>query len=329
MTPPALPVEQTTPRVAVVILNWNQPQLTLDCLASLQAMDYPNYSALVVDNGSADDSVARISATYPGVEVLALDENLGYAEGNNRGMAHALAHGADYVLILNNDTLVAPDMLSRLVAFAASRPCLGIAGPTMFCAEPADTLFAAGSGIDWQRGVTENRGMFRAAAAYPLPAAPEMVDFIAGCAVLATRRLIDSVGGLDSGYYLNYEDVEWCVRARRQGFEVWHVPQAVMWHRVSATFGLGSPANTYYMTRNALRFFWTNAPPASRPLAVASILARTLRTVGAWTIKPRYHSEVYRRRRDANILAVRDFLRRHDGKMGQDVAAICYPATQA
>lgn len=328
MTTYDLPDEQRAPRVAVVILNWNQAQLTLDCLTSVEDLDYPNYSVLVVDNGSADDSVAHIRVTYPGVEVLALGENLGYAEGNNRGLAHALARGADYVLILNNDTLVAPAMLSQLVTFAESHPRLGIAGPTMFCAEPANTLFAAGSGIDWQRGVTENRGMFRPAAAYPLPAAPEMVDFITGCAVLVRRHLIEAVGGLDSGYYLNYEDVEWCVRARRQGFEIWYVPEAVMWHRISATFGLGSPANTYYMTRNALRFFWTNSPPASRPLAVANILLRTLRTVGAWTIKPRYQSEAYRQRRDATLLAVRDFLRQHDGKMGQDVAAVCYPSTQ-
>ena len=319
-----MPTLVDAPRVSIIVLNWSQAQLTLDCLASLETLTYPNFWTVVVDNGSTDDSVARIRAEYPDVEIVALAANLGYAEGNNRGIAHALARGADYVLILNNDTLVAPDMLSVLMDFAVSRPGLGIAGPTMLCVDPPDALFAAGSVIDWRRGLTVNRGMFQPTTDYPRPSAPEPVDFIAGCALLISRSLVEMVGALDSTYYLNYEDVEWCVRARRHGFEIWYVPQATLWHRVSATFGQASPANTYYMTRNALRFFWTNAPLAYRMLAVSHVLARTLRTVGAWTLKSQYQSDAFRRRRDANLLALRDFLRGHAGSMGQDVAAVCY-----
>lgn len=312
------------PRVVVVVLNWNQPTLTLDCLVSLQSLDYENYHVLVVDNGSTDDSVARIRAAYPATDLLALPSNLGYAEGNNRGIARALALGAEYVLILNNDTLVAPDMLSQLVDFAATRPQLALAGPTVYCTDPPTTLFAAGGAIAWRDGLTTQRGMYQPETTYPVPTAPQAVDFVSGCACLVTRHFLETAGLLDPRYYLNFEDTEWCVRARRLGFEVWYVPAARLWHRVSATLGEASPANTYYMTRNALLFFWNNGPLAARPLALTRILLRTGRTVGAWSLKPAYRSDLFRRKRDANLMALRDFCIGRLGRMGPDVARVCY-----
>lgn len=320
----ARPALSSEPHVAIVILNWNQPGLTLDCLASLADIDYENYTILVVDNGSVDASVAQIRAAYPGIDILALPTNLGYAEGNNRGIEQALAAGADFVLILNNDTLVAPDMLSRLVAFAVAHPGLAIAGPTVYCMEPPTTLFDTGGTIAWRDGMVHHRSLYTPEVSYALPTAPEPVDFVTGCGVLVSRRFIEVAGPLDPRYYLNFEDVEWCVRAIRLGFEVWYVPQARLWHRVSATLGVASPANTYYMTRNALLFFWNNAPWHTRPLAMSHVLVRTLRTIGAWSLRRAYRSDVFRRKRDANLLALRDFCLGRWGCMGADVARICY-----
>ncbi len=312
------------PRVAIVILNWNNAPDTLACLRSVVGLDYPRYHVIVVDNGSTDGSADRICAAFPQVEVLRLEANLGYAEGNNVGIAQALAAGADHVLILNNDTLVHPSMLAGLVAVVEGFPRVGMAGPTMYCANPADVLFAAGSFIRWARGSLRHRGMFEPATRYAQLRRPEPVDFIVGCGVLVRRKVIETVGGYNPAYYLNFEDVEWGVKAWRAGFEVWHVPQAVMWHKVSATLGRASPANTYYMTRNALLFFWRNAPAHLRWLAVSRILLRTLRTVSAWTLKPQYRQEIFLRRRDANLLALRDFFQGRWGEMGPDVLRVCY-----
>ncbi|MBN1217557.1 MAG: glycosyltransferase family 2 protein [Anaerolineae bacterium] len=313
------------PLVYIVILNWNNAPDTIACLESVSNLDYSNHHPLVVDNGSIDDSVARIRASQPSIEILELKNNLGYAAGNNAGIHRALNTGAEYILVLNNDTLVAPGMLTELVGVAESNPKIGMVGPTMYCIEPPNTLFAAGCFIEWAKGETQNRGMFQPAITYPELKHPEPVDFIAGCGVLVRRELIETIGGLAPDYYLNFEDVEWAVRARRHGFEVWYAPQAIMWHKVSATLGQASPANTYYMTRNVLLFFWQNAPIHLRWLAVLRILIRTLRTISAWTLKTQYKTHAFRRLRQANMLALRDFFMGRFGQMGSDVITVCYP----
>ena len=233
---------------------------------------------------------------HPTVNILKTGENLGYAEGNNAGIRYAMDRGADYILVLNNDTLVAPTMLSKLVSVAESNPKAGMVGPTMYCTKPVDTLYAAGSFIDWKKGKTWNRGIYEPASNYENLIQPERVDFITGCGVLVRRQLIEEIGILDSTYYLNYEDAEWCERAHRHGFETWYMPQAIMWHKDSRSFGSGSPAHIYYLSRNQLLFFWQNAPQHLRWLPVSLILLSHLRTLIAWSLKSEYQSEIYHRR---------------------------------
>ncbi|MGQ9768597.1 MAG: glycosyltransferase family 2 protein [Anaerolineae bacterium] len=313
-----------SPHVTIIILTWNNAPDTLACLESVLQSDYPNYQVLVVDNGSTDDSVAQIRRRFPDTDVLQNGENLGYAEGNNRGIERALAGGADYVLVLNNDTVVAPDMLTRLIEVARSDPYAGIVGPVIYELGSPDKLCAAGSTIDWSRGEIEYRGMQRSVEDYSMPICPQQCDFLAGAGLLMSRECLEVVGCFDPEYYINFEDVELGVRARRRGFQVILVPQARLWHKVSASMGRASPSTTYYMTRNALRFFWLNAPGPIRGVAVGRILLRTVRTIGAWTFKPCYHTEWFRRKRDANLLALRDFFLGRFGKMGPDVARVCY-----
>jgi len=314
------------PYVYIVILNWNNAHDTLACLHSLTELDYPNYAILVIDNGSSDGSAERIRADNSTVEVMELATNIGYAAGNNAGIDVAVERGAEYVLILNNDTFVEPTMLSELVAFMESDPKIGMVGPTMYCADPNDTLFAAGSFINWSKGKTWHRGMFEEVSKYADLNSPESVDFISGCCLLVRRELIEVAGLFDPTYFLNYEDVEWAVRARRFGFDVMYVPQAVMWHKVSSSLGQASPANIYYTTRNALRFFLNNAPTHLRWLAISRIMGRTLRTVAAWTVKSQYQNGSFERRRRANLFALRDFFQGHFGKMGPDVTSVCSPS---
>ena len=313
------------PTIVIVILNWNNASDTIDCLDSLATLDYPNYRLLVVDNGSTDESVVQIRVRHPGMEILETGDNLGYAEGNNVGIRHAIQNGADYLLVLNNDTLVAPTMLTELVQFAEAHPQVGMVGPTMYCTDPADKLYAAGSFIDWAKGHTWHRGIYQPAAHYTHLNQPEPVDFITGCGVLVRRQLIEVAGVLDPIYFLNYEDVEWCVRARRHGFEVWYVPQAIMWHKDSATFEQGSPAHTYYLTRNRLLFFWQNTPKHLRWLVVSRLIFTILQTMIIWSLKSQYRSEFFQRKRQANLFALRDFFLGRFNKMGTDVSLICYP----
>jgi GT2 family glycosyltransferase len=313
-----------SPRVAVVILNWQNATDTLDCLASVAKLNYDNYQTIVVDNGSNDDSVVSIQTTFPEITLIALPENVGYAAGNNVGIHHGIDEGAEYVFVLNNDTLLASDMLQKLVVVLEENPQVGMVGPKMYCYQPDDVIFAAGSVIHWQKGNIFHRGMFVADTSWSDISHPEPVDFITGCGVLVRKSLIEIAGALDLSYFLNFEDVEWCVRARRMGFDVWYAPDAVMWHKISATLGESSPANTYYMTRNSLFFFWHNSPFGNRWATVFRIIVRTLHTSVAWSVKKQYHNEKYHRLRQVNLLALRDFFRGKLGKMGEDVAAVCY-----
>jgi hypothetical protein len=278
-------------------------------------LDYGNYHSFVVDNGSQDSSIAAINRAHPQTEVLSTGQNLGYAAGNNVGIRHALNRGAQYILILNNDTLVERSMLSQLVGVAESNSGFGMVGPTVFCTNPADRIFAAGSYILWRQGRICHRGMFQARDLYTLPVDPSPADFLVGCGLLVSRRMIESVGLLDEEYFLNFEDVEWALRARNCGFRIMHVPQAILWHKYSASLGVDSTANTYFMTRNGLRFFWQNSPRHLRWIAVPLILLRTLRTIGAWSIKSQYRGAAFRKRRSANLRALLDFLMGRSGPM--------------
>lgn len=314
------------PFVAVIILNWNNAADTLACLRSLAGLEYPGdrLRIVVVDNGSSDDSVAQIRTAYPSQELIETGENLGYAEGNNVGIRSALEQNPDHILILNNDTELRPDFLSQLVAEAESAPSIGAVGPKMYFAEPPDMVFAAGSLVEWKAGTLNQRGIWqRESVVGPLYSdTPEDVDFIVGCGVLFKREVFEQIGLLDPRYFLNFEDVDLCIRARRAGYRVRYTPEAVLFHKVSASLGQGSPRNTYYMTRNALLFFSTYLSGWQRWLTIVRIVWRNLGHIAVWTIKPRYRRSA-RNKRDANIFALRDALLGRFGKMGSEVEAVC------
>jgi GT2 family glycosyltransferase len=310
------------PRVGIVILNWNNSKDTVECLSSVFEIQYDNYFIVVVDNGSTDDSLEIISG-IPNIEVLPLPINLGYAGGNNKGISRAIILGAEYIFILNNDTYVSPSILDELILIAKNGGKIGMVGPKMYCARPTDLLFAKGSFVIWQTGKILHRGIFQQDTLLPGDEFPEIVDFIVGCGVLVSKQLIETIGGLDEDYFLNTEDVEWGIRAKRFGYEVWFAPKAVLWHKVSSTLGLASPTNTYYMTRNHLIFFSRNAPGIWKILAPLQILIGTLWTVLAWSVKEQYQTEAFHRKRLANLYALRDFFLGRHGKMGADVFDVC------
>jgi hypothetical protein len=314
------------PEVVVVVLNWNNPDDTIACLHSVTSLDYPALFTIVVDNGSTDDSVTRIRASHPTIFIQETGDNLGYAEGNNVGIRLALARHPHYILVLNNDTELPSDFLTHLVAEAESDPAIGIVGPKMYFFDPPDMVFAAGSLVKWAEGTIDQRGIWlRESLTGPLYANdPEDVDFIIGCGVLFRRGLLAEIGLLDERYYLNFEDVDICIRARRAGYRVRYTPHAVLYHKVSATLGQASPRNTYYMTRNALLFFGTHLRGWQRWRALTRIAVRNIGHIAVWTVKPQYRRTA-RAKRDADVLALRDALVGRFGRMGADVEEVCRP----
>lgn len=293
------------PPVTIIILNWNNPTDTLACLESIFRLDYPNFTVLVVDNGSTDDSVARIRARYPDLPLLVAGENLGFAGGNNAGIRRALGEGAAYVWLLNDDAIVAPDSLTILMR-AARETNAGFLGPMVRIKEQPDHILAAG-GVYGRHMRPGLRGLGEWDAGQYT--APERVGFLSGCALLVDRRAIDAVGALDEAFFAYGEDVEWCYRGQQVGFDVLFVPGALAWHPDTRLRDGNSRAVTYYISRNHLLFIRKHHLGA--PLLI-STLAQYAYWLVNWSVNPKWRES--HGKRDALWWATRDFARGRFGK---------------
>lgn len=300
----------TVPYVTIILVNWNGQTDTLACLSSLSRLQYPNYDIVVIDNGSTDDSVTAIQAVDPQVTVIESGANLGFVGGNNIGLEHARTLGADYALLLNNDTEVAPDFLQLLVEAAEADPQVGIVGPLIYYFDRPDVVWSAGGAIDWTGGNTHMLGLneqdHRQFGTVPYPA-----DFVTGCALLIKMSLVEQIGMLDPRFFAYYEETEWCVRATRAGQKILVVPRAKIWHKISLTAREASPQVHYYMVRNRLLFLkLSRMGPGPW---VRTLLFDYGRTLLSWTLKPQWRHKAPQRQ--AMIQAIFDFSRGRLGKV--------------
>ncbi|GAP08605.1 predicted glycosyltransferases [Anaerolinea thermolimosa] len=304
-------VENQNPRVAIVVINWNGGDDTLACLDSLARVQYPERYVLVVDNASQDGSPERIRACHPEVTLLESRTNLGFAGGNNLGMKVALQKGADYVLLLNHDTLVSPDFLEKMVSVGEADPSIGVLGPTIYYHTRPEVIWSAGGAIDWKHGVARMIGMDETdQGQYGLK--PRAVDFVTGCAMLVKRKTLEAAGLLDEGFFAYYEEVEWCVRIRRAGYQIVYVPGATIWHKISPEAREASATVHYYMTRNRLLFL-KKAGAGGRAWA-HTLFSEYLRTLVSWSIRPKWRHR--REQRRAMVQAIWDYFRGKTGMRG-------------
>lgn len=252
------------PKVFIIVLNWNGKDDTIECIESLKKIDYSNYKIVIVDNGSSDGSDDIIPRRYfKEIPFIETKKNFGYSGGNNIGIKYALEHGADYVLLLNNDTIVEPDFLSKLVEAAEANKTIGIVGPMIYFYDRRDTLWFGGGKVNWARtkgehidyglrttdyGKNENIG----SSGSPSAVVGRQVDYITGCCLLIKRETIEKIGLLDEDYFLYYEDVGWCLRARKNGYNSVLVPSAKIYHKQSRSADEASYPYIYYHSRNGL-----------------------------------------------------------------------------
>jgi GT2 family glycosyltransferase len=243
------------PLVAIVTLSWNRRDDTLAFLASCRDLAYPRYATVLVDNGSTDGTLEAVAAAFPEVELLANGANLGFAAGMNAGIGRAIAAGADYVFVANNDTTLDPALLSLLVGAARAR------GADL--AAPAIYYFAEPRRIWWLGG--RLRPLLLEVRRYEAPPcgdAPFAVDFVTGCGMLISRRCLERVGRFDERFFMYYEDSDYCLRVRRAGLRAIVEPRAAMYHKVAVSSGgSDSPSERYLMARSSLQFFRKHARP--------------------------------------------------------------------
>jgi len=257
-------------KVSLIILNWNARRMTETQLRDVARLDTAGLKAetIVVDNGSTDDSRKKLSVyKLPNMNYrfIKTGTNLGYAGGNNVGIRDALNRGADYLLLMNNDLILPQDLLVQLIKAAEVDKKIGLLAPKMYFAkgyefhqkrykenEKGKVFWYAGGLIDWKNIYSTHRGVDEVdKGQYDRQ---EETDAANGACVLVRSKLVEEIGYLREKYFLYWEDAEYSERARRVGWKVVYTPKTCLWHKVSASSGIGSDLNDYFLARNRLDF---------------------------------------------------------------------------
>jgi hypothetical protein len=268
-----------TARVAVVILQWRRAEETAACLRSLAGIDYRDHTVLVVDNHSGDGSVERLRREFPALAILETPENLGFAGGCNAGIQAALADPAvRYVLLLNNDTRVARDFLSHMVAAAEADPTAVVVGAVNFS---SGRHTSSGGYLRWWTGRYVDVFDARPVEAVLREPAIE-VEAVAGSSMLVRAAVLRTGVLLDPSFFCIFEETDWCLRLRARGGRLILATRARLEHRVAAT--MGKPLQFYFRFRNRPYFMAKHARPVHWITFVPCYLAEAAGRIVAYTL---------------------------------------------
>jgi GT2 family glycosyltransferase len=252
-------MSEPSPSVSIIILNWNGLSDTRECLQSLRAVSYTNFRAIVVDNGSDNDEATALRQEFRDfIHLIANETNLGFAGGMNTGIRYALAGGADYVLLLNNDTTVDSAVVSELVTAAQSLPDAAALCPKTYFYNRPDVIYSTGGQYNlWTASARQigrgqpDRGQFDRIANR---------GYADGVCMLIPRQALERTGLLDEDYFSYWEETDWCARAGEQGLRCYYVPTAQIWHKAQMS---QSPTNAFHFRyrRNAFLFVRKRGKP--------------------------------------------------------------------
>lgn len=254
--------KSTVIRCTVVVLNYNGKEFLGPCLDSLRAQTCRGFDVIVVDNGSTDGSQAFVQSAYPEIQVMALDENYGFCRANNLAVTCAIERGREFILLLNNDTVVASDALHQMLLAADAHPEAGVLCPKIYFPGEERRFWYAGGTFSLWTGRQIHRG-------WKKPDTGQFdtdtdINLATGCAFMIRAAVAKQVGLLDERFFAYLEDVEWSVRVTSAGYRIRFVPQATIIHYDGATWtgkiGKGSRKRpTYFSSRNLVLLFAKHA----------------------------------------------------------------------
>lgn len=276
-------------KIFIIVLSYNVKSELRDCLLSLEGLRNDGFEmhAVVVDNKSSDMSVDFVKRKFPRVKLIENSENLGYTGGNNVGIKYALENFADYVLIVNPDTTLDKNLLVELLSQATKEPKAGILGPKIYFApgfeyhkdlyhkaDLGNIIWWAGGIIDWDNVTTVHRGVDEVGLGRFTKS--EKTNVVAGAVMIVKREVFEKIGLFDERYFLYFEESDFCLRAKKAGFDLWYVPGATAWHKNAKSAGVGSSLQDYYTTRNQLLFGFSYAPIRSKIALIRQSLSLLL-----------------------------------------------------
>lgn len=260
-------------KLCTVILEYQNPQLTLETINSLRQAKLPSnikHKIVVVDNSPVPDgSLAKALKKYKNIKLITTHQNTGFAQGNNLGIQYGLEHGYDYFILLNNDVEVKLSFIKHF--FKAIKAGADIVVPKIYFAkgyefhkdrykpsELGKVIWYAGGYFDWNNVFGKHIGVDEIDKGQYDKAKP--IDFANACCIFITKQVFDTIGLLNPDYFLYFEDADFSYRAFKAGFKILYEPKSVIFHKTSASSGSGSKLHDYYLTRNRLLFGLKYAP---------------------------------------------------------------------
>jgi hypothetical protein len=239
------------PKVSIIILNWNGLKDTIECLESLKKITYPNYEVIVVDNGSEGNDADVLEERYGDyIRLIRNKENLGFAGGNNVAMRMVRDRGIEYILILNNDVIVEKNFLEPLVESMLKDENIGIIGPANYDYYHPSKILSLGRKINYWKG---------SAIEVITSGEQKELDSLIGCCLLIKRGVIDKIGYFYEPYFLNFEETDFCLKAKKAGFKIMCEKKSKIWHKVGGVLNRTPILTNYYYYRNKLLFIKRNA----------------------------------------------------------------------
>ena len=302
--------QKPIPLIHIIVLNWNGYNDTVECLESLQKVNYPDYKIILIDNGSRDGSVQKLKERFgkdEKIKIIANEENLGFAGGNNVGIEYAMEKGADAVLLINNDTIVDENFLVELVKAAGENKRAGVLGSQIYSESDPKRIWSAG----WNVNRLLTKGVHIGYDEIDERQYDEIkkCDYLTGCCLLVKKEVVKKIGVLADDYFLYYEDTDYCLRARKAGYDCLYVPASKIWHKISRSSKPGSSSYIYYHTRNGLTMARRNGSPLIKFLAYPNCLFLFLKQIVKYIFMP-----AKRKWAIAVLEGERDFLLRRMGR---------------
>lgn len=240
------------PLVYIILLNYNGYEDTIECVNSIAKDNYSNKRVIIVDNNSSDGSYEKFREELKDTILIKNKENLGFSAGNNVGIKHAMNNNADYIMLLNNDTVVDNNFILPLVNELEKDNKIGIAGGKIYYYDYPNTIWSAGGYIDYKRGCAYH--YLKDIEDNQEASVKKEVTFLTGCMQIFSRQLINNIGYLDENYFLYFEDADFCLKAINAGYKLMYIPKSKIYHKVSKSSVKDSPLFVYYTTRNRLYF---------------------------------------------------------------------------
>ncbi len=275
------------PFITIVVLNYNRAKDTIDCIQSINDIDYPNFVILLIDNCSTDNSVEILRKQLKDLEIIKTEKNLGYTGGVNFGLKIAQEKQSDYILLINNDTLVEKTFLIEMVSAMEKDQKVAVACGTILCEQNRKEIWYAGGKIVKWRGLAVHKGK-KSIFKYEKSNRPVYTTFVTGCMMLIRTKYLQEIGLEDERFFMYLDDIELSARIQRKGYKLLYVPTSVIYHKVLDKDN--SPFMLYYSVRNRLLLISLMLSSSMKLIANMYFLSVIMLKMIIWKfINPRFY----------------------------------------